>query len=79
MPPRSSAFEGITGEDAANRTHHQVVRAGRRFIIEELEGVPPEQLPTPAQSIQDVQRAQQRSIERERQSLLFGGDADGDA
>jgi DNA-damage-inducible protein D len=67
--------EGITGKAEANRTHHDVGTAVRRFIVEELHGTPPEQLPTPAQSIQQLQRAEaareQRRLERERQPSLF--------
>lgn len=57
--------EGIQGKAAANQTHHDVGRAIRRFIVEELGGVPPEQLPTPAQSIQQVERAERARMERE--------------
>jgi DNA-damage-inducible protein D len=73
--------EGIQGRDAANATHFTVGRAVRRFIVDELGGVPPEQLPTPANSIQQVERAEQARIEgeaqRKRQPALFGeGESD---
>jgi DNA-damage-inducible protein D len=67
--------EGITGKAAANRTHHDVGQAVRRFIVEDLGGTPPEQLPTPAKSIPQLQREEAERerlrLERERQPSLF--------
>ncbi len=62
--------EGITDKDQANRTHHDMGAAVRRFIAEQG-GTMPEDLPTPAQSIQELQREEQRRLERERQLSLF--------
>jgi len=59
--------DGVQGRDAANQTHHAVGQAVRRFIIEDLGGTPPEELPTPMQSIQQLQRAEQRRIEAQTQ------------
>ena len=63
--------EGITSRAAANRTHFAVGAAVRHFIIEELGGTPPEQLPTPNESIQQLQRREQQRLEAERQPSLF--------
>lgn len=69
----------IQGQDAANKTHFDIGAVVRNVIIEQG-GTPPEQLPTPAQSIKDLQRAEQKRIEMERagaeQSSLFPPDAD---
>jgi DNA-damage-inducible protein D len=62
--------EGISTKAFANRTHHDVGRKVRQTIAE-LGGTMPEELPTPAESIQDLQRAEQRRIERQRQPSLF--------
>ncbi len=68
--------EDIQGKDAANATHFAVGRAVRRFIVEELGGTPPEELPTPADSVQQVERRERARLEREarsrRQPPLFG-------
>jgi DNA-damage-inducible protein D len=65
----------ISGKEAANRAHHDVGAAVRNVIIEQG-GTPPEQLPTPAQSIQQVRRQEQKRIEAERQPTLFSPDED---
>lgn len=62
--------EGIQGKDAANRTHHAVGREVRA-TIERLGGTMPEDLPTPNQSIQQVQRTEQQRLAAERQPGLF--------
>ena len=68
--------EGVQGKDAANATHFAVGRAVRRFIVEELGGSPPEELPTPPDSLQQVERRERMRLEREaqaqRQPSLFG-------
>lgn len=63
--------EGITSKEEANRTHHDVGVAVRRFIIEDLGGTPPEQLPAPDESIQQLQARERRRIASERQPALF--------
>ncbi|HKS68840.1 MAG TPA: hypothetical protein VJQ45_00365 [Ktedonobacterales bacterium] len=45
----------------------------RQFIIEQG-NTPPEQLPTPDVSIQELQRREQKRIEAERQPPLFPDD-----
>lgn len=66
--------EGAASREEANRIHHQVGQQVRRFIIEELEGTPPEQLPTPAESVQAVRSREQRRLQAERQPSLFHED-----
>jgi DNA-damage-inducible protein D len=59
----------IADKAAANRAHHDVGAAVRDVIIEQG-GTPPEQLPTPTQSIQQLQRHEQKRIEAGRQAML---------
>ncbi|HET9979660.1 MAG TPA: DNA damage-inducible protein D [Ktedonobacterales bacterium] len=66
--------EGAASREEANRIHHQVGQQVRRFIIEELEGTPPEQLPTPTESVQAVRSREQRRMQAERQPSLFPKD-----
>lgn len=66
--------EGAASREEANRIHHQVGQQVRRFIIEELERTPPEQLPTPAESVQAVRSREQRRLQAERQPSLFPED-----
>lgn len=66
--------EPIQGKTEANQTHYAVGRAVRRFIVDELGNVPPEQLPTPEVSIQELRRREQRRLEAERQPSLFPPD-----
>lgn len=63
------------GKSAANQVHHEMGAIVRRVIIEEMGGTPPEELPTPAQSIQQVQAKERRRIEQERQPSLFPPEA----
>lgn len=65
--------EGITGKAAANKAHHDMGAAVREFIIEQG-GAPPEQLPTPAESIKQIERKEQKRIEAKQQPSLFSGD-----
>lgn len=65
--------EPIHGKAQANQTHHDVGKAVRQFIIEQG-NTPPEQLPTPDVSIQELQRREQKRIEAERQPPLFPDD-----
>ncbi|HLZ23136.1 MAG TPA: hypothetical protein VKQ30_13530 [Ktedonobacterales bacterium] len=62
--------EPIQGKAQANQTHFAVGRAVRSFIIEQG-NMPPEQLPTPEVSIQELQRREHKRIEAERQPSLF--------
>ena len=69
--------EGITDKSEANRAHLDVGRKVRQTIAE-LGGTMPEDLPTPTQSVQQLQREEHRRLERERQPSLFEVDADQD-
>jgi DNA-damage-inducible protein D len=62
--------EPIQGKVQAGQTHFEVGRAVRNFIIEQG-NTPPEQLPTPEVSIQELQRREQQRLEAERQPSLF--------
>jgi DNA-damage-inducible protein D len=64
----------INSKDAANRAHHQMGADVRQFIIEHG-GTPPEQLPKPPQSIQQIQREEQARVQARRQPSLFPPDA----
>jgi len=71
--------EGIVGKTVANQTHYDVGREVRS-AIERIGGTMPEQLPTPAESIQELQRREQKRLEAERQPSLFAegeGENDG--
>ena len=54
----------------ANQIHFDTGHAVREFIIEQG-GRPPEQLPTPELSIQELKHLEQKRIEAERQPSLF--------
>jgi DNA-damage-inducible protein D len=62
--------EGVSGKAQANQTHLEVGREVRE-TIKRLGGTMPEDLPTPPDSIQQVQRKEQKRIEQERQPSLF--------
>ncbi len=64
--------QGAASKDEANRIHHRVGQQVRRFIIEELEGTPPEDLPTPAEGVQQVKAREQKRIEAQRTPSLGG-------
>jgi DNA-damage-inducible protein D len=65
--------EGIMGKAAANRTHWEVGRKVRQTIAD-LGGTMPEDLPTPAESIKQLERQEQKRIEAERQPSPFDDD-----
>jgi hypothetical protein len=58
------------GQAAANKVHHDVGQAVRQ-TIDDLGGTMPEDLPTPAESIKQLERKEQQRIEQERQPRLF--------
>jgi DNA-damage-inducible protein D len=62
--------QGIIGKTIANDTHYDVGREVRG-AIERIGGTLPENLPTPAESIQQIERHEQKRIEAERQPSLF--------
>jgi DNA-damage-inducible protein D len=72
----------ITDKDRANDAHHKMGAAVREFIIEQG-NPPPEQLPTPAESIAQLQRREQKRLaaaeQAERQPSLFDDAGDEDA
>jgi DNA-damage-inducible protein D len=55
--------EKIKGKEEANRTHFQVGRKVRQ-TIQELGGALPEDLPAPKESIQDLERKEQKRIKK---------------
>lgn len=64
--------ELITGKEAANQTHFEVGKKVRQ-TIEELGGTLPEDLPTPAESIQELERREAARLKRGPQlELPFG-------
>ncbi|KXU85219.1 damage-inducible protein D [Caballeronia megalochromosomata] len=58
--------DGVSGKQNANDTHFQVGSKVRE-TIRELGGTMPEALPTPQSSIQQVERAQKRSLDQQKQ------------
>ncbi|MDR5744419.1 DNA damage-inducible protein D [Caballeronia sp. LZ029] len=60
--------DGVSGKQNANDTHTQVGSKVRQ-TIRELGGTMPEALPTPQSSIQQVERAQKRSLDQQRQDV----------
>lgn len=63
----------ITGKEEANQTHHAVGRVVRRTIAE-LGGTMPEDLPTPEESIQQIQRQERDRLTQSLQLPLFPED-----
>ena len=53
--------ESVTGKGAANQTHYEVGRKVRQ-TIEELGGTMPEDLPTPGESIQELERKERKRL-----------------
>jgi DNA-damage-inducible protein D len=60
--------EHIMGKEAANRTHFEVGRKVRQTIAE-LGGTMPEHLPTPAKSIQQLQREERQRMKQNEQQV----------
>ena len=63
--------ENVRGKGRANTTHFTIGRKVREFIINELGGTPPEELPTPEKSIQQLQREEQVRLKQKDQLRLF--------
>lgn len=63
--------EKVKGKERANATHFTVGRKVREFILNELGGTPPEDLPTPIKSIQQLQREEQKRLKQGPQLPLF--------
>lgn len=62
--------EQVQGKEKANQTHFEVGKKVRQ-TIEELGGTLPEDLPTPKESIQQLQRKEQKLLEERSQPSLF--------
>ena len=60
----------VREKDEANRTHFEVGQKVRKAIAD-IGGTKPEHLPTPAESIQELQRREQQRLEAERQPSLW--------
>lgn len=65
--------EPVDTKERANQVHHRMGTDVRQFIIEHG-GTPPEKLPTPEVSIQELQMREHKRIEAERQPSLFPKD-----
>jgi DNA-damage-inducible protein D len=66
--------ENIKGKERANATHFTIGRKVRDFIINELGGTPPEALPTPKESIKQLQREEEQRAKQGPQLPLFPED-----
>ena len=62
--------EQVKGKEKANRVHHEVGKKVRQ-TIQELGGTLPEDLPTPTESIQQLQRKEQKRLEAASRPSLF--------
>ncbi len=61
-----------TGKEKANRTHYEVGKKVRQ-TIEELGGTMPEELPTPQESIQQLQKKEKKQLQQDSQFSMFDG------
>ncbi len=61
----------IKGKERANTTHFTVGRKVREFIINELEGTPPEQLPTPEKILRQLEQEEEFRLKHKNQPSLF--------
>ncbi len=61
----------VQGKEKANRTHFEVGDKVREFIIHELGGTPPEELPTPMKSIRQLEQEEQFRLKHKDQLKLF--------
>jgi DNA-damage-inducible protein D len=69
--------QGVAGKTVANQTHYEVGREVRG-AIERIGGTLPEDLPTPAESIQQIEKREQQRVVGKLQSPLFPADAGDD-
>ncbi len=60
--------EGITGQEAAEQAHLDVGRKVRK-VIEEMGGTMPEDLPTPPESVQKLERRKRRELKSGQEDL----------
>jgi DNA-damage-inducible protein D len=63
--------EKTKGKAQANATHFRIGRKVREFIVNELGGTPPEQLPTPKKSIKQLEREEEQRLKQGPQLPLF--------
>ena len=63
--------EKIKGKEAANQAHEDVGKEVRS-TIERLGGTMPEELPTPAESIQHLEQQQKKKMKQGSQTSMFG-------
>jgi DNA-damage-inducible protein D len=61
----------VHGKESANRTHFEVGNKVREFIIHDLGGTPPEELPTPEKSIKQLEQEEQFRLKHKDQLNLF--------
>lgn len=64
--------ENVRGAEQANTTHYQIGRKVRNFIINELGGTPPEDLPVPEKSIKQLEQEERKRLKQKEQLPLFG-------
>ncbi len=69
--------EQVQGKEKANQTHHEVGKEVRD-TIRRLGGTMPEDLLTPEESIQQLQRKEQKQIQERLQPSLFDEPKDKD-
>jgi DNA-damage-inducible protein D len=62
--------ENIQGKTSANQTHYDVGRKVRQ-TIQELGGSPPEELPTPDESVQQLRRKEEKRLKQAEQASLL--------
>ena len=62
--------ENIQGKEEANLTHHEMGRKVREFI-KDVGGTMPEDLPTPEESIQQLQQKEQKRLKQGQQLSIF--------
>lgn len=67
---RQMQEEGEVTKAEANKTHHEIGKVVRA-AIKEIGGTMPEDLPTPAESIQQLEQREQKRIQAKRQPSLF--------
>ena len=65
--------DGIRGKGAANQTHYEMGKKVRTFIGE-VGGTMPEDLPTPEESIKQLEQKEQKRLHERLQPKLFGDD-----
>lgn len=62
--------EKITGKEAANQAHHEIGKKVRK-AIEDIGGIMPEELPTPSESIQQLEQKEKKRVKQDPQTAMF--------